>query len=407
MITNQEIASVSQVNRYVKNLLDNDVNLENIWIKGEISNFKHHYTGHMYFTLKDKDSIIKCVMFKGYNSKLLFKPENGMKVIIRANVSVYERDGAYQCYILEMTEYGLGNLHIEFEKLKQKLLGQGYFDESHKKKIPYLPKEIVVLTSQTGAVIKDIINVLTRRYNNFRLKLLPIPVQGKNAAPNIARAIDLANQKKLGDVIILARGGGSLEELWAFNEEVVANSIYKSEIPIISAIGHETDFTISDFVADLRAPTPSAAAELVMPKKVNLTNQIADINIRMKNAVLNSINLNKNKLQMLNNRAVFKRPLDNINQKRLQVDEQSKYLKRNIEETLNKRKLLLKALIGKVDVLSPLGVLARGYSVVQEKDTNKVISSVSEVKIGEEVVVTVNDGNIYCKVDEIKHNKEV
>ena len=407
MITNQEIASVSQVNRYIKNLIDNDVNLENIWIKGEISNFKHHYTGHMYFTLKDKDSLIKCVMFKGYNSKLVFKPENGMKVIVKANVTVYERDGLYQCYILDMTEYGLGNLHIEFERLKQKLLGQGYFDESHKKKIPYLPKEIVVLTSKTGAVIKDIINVLTRRYPNFRLKLLPIPVQGKTAAPIIANAIELANQNSLGDVIILARGGGSLEELWAFNEEVVADSIYKSEIPIISAIGHETDFTIADFVADLRAPTPSAAAELVMPKKINLINQIEDINIRMRNAVLNSVNLNKNKLQMINNRAVFKRPLENVNQKRMQIDELNKYLKKGINETLNKRKLILKALIGKVDALSPLAVLARGYGVLQEKDTDKVISSVKEVKIGEDVVFTVNDGNIFCKVEEIKQKKEV
>ena len=402
MVTKQDILSVSQVNRYIKNLLECDMNLENIWIQGEISNFKNHYSGHMYFTLKDKDTLIRCVMFKGYNQKLNFKPENGMKVIIRANVAVFERDGQYQCYVYDMTQYGLGNLHIEFEKLKRKLLGQGYFEKEHKKKIPYLPKNILVLTSSTGAVIKDILNVLGRRYPNFTLRLLPIPVQGKTAAPNIARAIELANEKKLGDVIILARGGGSLEELWAFNEEIVADSIYKSDIPIISAVGHETDFTIADFVADLRAPTPSAAAELVMPEKIQMLNKIAVLDVRLKNAMLNTIRIDKDKLSMIKNRAVFKRPFERIYQYRLQLDVLNKYLRRNQQECIARKKLQLATLIGKVDTLSPLAVLNRGYGVARNINTNKVVTRVTQVSPKDKVIFTLQDGEILCDVIEVK-----
>lgn len=398
MVTKQDILSVSQVNRYIKNLLECDMNLENVWVQGEISNFKYHSSGHMYFTLKDKETLIRCVMFKGYNQKLNFRPQDGMKVIIRANIAVFERDGQYQCYVFDMTEYGLGNLHIEFERLKRKLLGQGYFDKEHKKDLPYLPKNILVLTSSTGAVIKDILNVLGRRYPNFRVKLLPIPVQGANAAPNIARAIDLANEKKLGDVIILARGGGSLEELWAFNEEVVADSIYRSDIPIISAVGHETDFTIADFVADLRAPTPSAAAELVMPEKIQVLNQIAGLDIRLKNAILNNIRIDKNKLSMIRNRAVFKRPFEKIYQYRLQLDVLNKYLNRNQLECIKKKKLQLATLIGKVDALSPLAVLKRGYGVVKNINTNKVVTSVTGVNLTDRVSFTLKDGEILCDV---------
>ena len=301
-----------------------------------------------------------------------------------------------------MTQYGLGNLHIEFEKLKRKLLGQGYFEKEHKKKIPYLPKNILVLTSSTGAVIKDILNVLGRRYPNFTLRLLPIPVQGKTAAPNIARAIELANEKKLGDVIILARGGGSLEELWAFNEEIVADSIYKSDIPIISAVGHETDFTIADFVADLRAPTPSAAAELVMPEKIQMLNKIAVLDVRLKNAMLNTIRIDKDKLSMIKNRAVFKRPFERIYQYRLQLDVLNKYLRRNQQECIARKKLQLATLIGKVDTLSPLAVLNRGYGVARNINTNKVVTRVTQVSPKDKVIFTLQDGEILCDVIEVK-----
>ena len=257
--------SVTDLNKYIKNKIADDEYLNNILIKGEISNFKHHYTGHLYFTLKDENSLIKCIMFKSYAQKLNFEPRDGMKVYILGSVSVFERDGVYQIYAKVMEEDGLGDLYTKYQKLKAELEEKGLFDQNHKKKIPMMPKVIGVLTSQTGSVIRDIINVSTRRNPNVYIRLLPVPVQGEGAGEKIAKGIDYMNQKQLADVIILARGGGSLEDLWPFNEEVVAYSIYQSKIPIISAVGHETDFSISDFVADLRAPTPSAAAELAVP----------------------------------------------------------------------------------------------------------------------------------------------
>ena len=257
--------SVTDLNKYIKNKIADDEYLNNILIKGEISNFKHHYTGHLYFTLKDENSLIKCIMFKSYAQKLNFEPRDGMKVYILGSVSVFERDGVYQIYAKVMEEDGLGDLYTKYQKLKAELEEKGLFDQNHKKKIPMMPKVIGVLTSQTGSVIRDIINVSTRRNPNVYIRLLPVPVQGEGAGEKIAEGIDYMNQRQLADVIILARGGGSLEDLWPFNEEVVAYSIYQSKIPIISAVGHETDFSISDFVADLRAPTPSAAAELAVP----------------------------------------------------------------------------------------------------------------------------------------------
>ena len=257
--------TVSQVNSYIKEKIASDEGLNNLIIKGEISNFKNHYTGHMYFTLKDDKSLIKCIMFKTYAQRLNFMPKDGMKVFVFGEVSVFERDGIYQVYAKAMQEDGVGALYKQYEKLKQELEEKGYFDISHKKKIPQMPKVIGVLTSQTGSVIRDIINVSTRRNPNVQIRLLPVPVQGQDAAPKIAEGIRFMNKNKLADVLILARGGGSLEDLWPFNEEIVVQAIYESELPIISAVGHETDFSISDFVSDLRAPTPSAAAELAVP----------------------------------------------------------------------------------------------------------------------------------------------
>ena len=251
--------SVKELNLYVKDLIDRDDFLNNVYVKGEISNFKKHYTGHLYFTLKDKDSLIKCVCFKSYTGNIKFEPQDGMQVVVFGQVAVYDRDGVYQIYVKGMEQDGLGALYAEYEKLKEKLSSKGMFDESHKKKIPMLPKEIGVVTSKTGSVIRDIINVTTRRLPNVHIKLYPVAVQGEGAAETIVEAINYFNEVKNVDVIIIARGGGSIEDLWPFNEEITANAIYESEIPIISAVGHETDFTIADFVADLRAPTPSAA----------------------------------------------------------------------------------------------------------------------------------------------------
>ena len=261
--------SVTDLNLYIKDKFSSDEALSAVIVKGEISNFKNHYTGHLYFTLKDDKSLVKCVMFKTYAERLNFKPKDGMQVMVFGSVSVFERDGVYQIYVKAIKEDGIGDLYEKYEKLKAKLEEEGLFDETHKKKIPLIPKVIGVLTSQTGSVIRDIINVSTRRNPNTYIRLLPVPVQGPGAAEEIAKGIKIMNEKKLADVLIIGRGGGSLEDLWAFNEEIVARAIYNSEIPIISAVGHETDFSIADFVADLRAPTPSAAAELANPDIYN------------------------------------------------------------------------------------------------------------------------------------------
>ena len=257
--------SVEELNLYIKNKVQNDEFLNNVYVKGEISNCKLHYSGHIYFTLKDEKSLIKCVMFRGYASRLNFTPKDGMKVLVFGTVAVYERDGVYQIYAKAMKQDGIGTLYEAYEKLKKQLEAEGLFAPEHKKRIPMYSKTIGVLTASTGAVIRDIINVSTRRNPNVHIRLLPVPVQGKDAAPEIVKGIERMNNEHLADVIILGRGGGSLEDLWPFNEEIVARAIYNSEIPIISAVGHETDFSISDFVADLRAPTPSAAAELAVP----------------------------------------------------------------------------------------------------------------------------------------------
>ena len=277
--------SVTDLNKYIKDKVDGDEFLNNVLVKGEISNFKDHYTGHKYFTLKDENSLIKCGMFKSYAMHLNFVPKDGMKVMILGSVSVFERDGVYQIYAKAMRQDGLGSLYEAYEKLKADLEKEGLFDEAHKKKIPFMPNTIGVLTSNTGAVIRDIINVSTRRNPNVHIRLYPVPVQGPGAAEKIANGIKFMNENHLADVLIIGRGGGSLEDLWPFNEEIVARAIYDSEIPIISAVGHETDFSISDFVADLRAPTPSAAAELAVANISDVKYTLEQYNNRYKNAL--------------------------------------------------------------------------------------------------------------------------
>ena len=315
-----EPISVSQLNNYIKEKIDEDEFLNNIYIKGEISNFKHHYTGHMYFTLKDENSLVKCIMFKTYTTNLNFVPKDGMKVLILGTVSVFERDGVYQIYCKAMEEDGIGNLYSEYEKLKNKLEAEGLFDKKYKKEIPFMPKVIGVLTSQTGSVIRDIINVSTRRNPNVYLRLLPVPVQGEGAAIKIADAIKIMNEKKLADVLILARGGGSLEDLWPFNEEVVARAIFESEIPIISAVGHETDFTIADFVADLRAPTPSAAAELAVSNISDIQKSLLNYHNRFAISLHKKLELMKLKFEGIMNSKCFKEPLLRIQNEYLKID---------------------------------------------------------------------------------------
>ena len=388
--------SVTDLNKYIKNKIADDEYLNNILIKGEISNFKHHYTGHLYFTLKDENSLIKCIMFKSYAQKLKFEPRDGMKVYILGSVSVFERDGVYQIYAKVMEEDGLGDLYTKYQKLKEELEKKGLFDQNHKKKIPMMPKVIGVLTSQTGSVIRDIINVSTRRNPNVYIRLLPVPVQGEGAGEKIAEGIDYMNQKQLADVIILARGGGSLEDLWPFNEEVVAYSIYQSKIPIISAVGHETDFSISDFVADLRAPTPSAAAELAVPDIYEVKQKINTYQNRLKMALTKKLEIMKLRYDKCMSSSVFKEPTRRIQENYIKIDSYVKQLENLINKTKEKNKNKYIELVSKLDTLSPLKTLTRGYSII-EKD-GKIVKSITDLQTEDKISIRLKDGEKQAKI---------
>ena len=382
--------SVSELNSYIKNKIADDEYLNNVLIKGEISNFKNHYTGHMYFTLKDENSLIKCIMFKSYAQKLDFMPKDGMKVFVLGGVSVFERDGIYQIYVKATQEDGVGILYKKYEELKQRLDEEGYFDESHKQKIPLMPKVIGVLTSQTGSVIRDIINVSTRRNPNVRIRLYPVPVQGEGAAEKIADGIRFMNENNLADVLILARGGGSLEDLWPFNEEIVAHAIYNSKLPIISAVGHETDFSISDFVADLRAPTPSAAAELAVPDIYEIKQKINVYQNRLRMSLVKKVEIMKLRYEKCMNSRVFKEPTRNINDNYLRIDNYIKRLENTIKIKQKEEKTKYIELISKLDALSPLKTLTRGYSIVETD--NKIIKSSKQLSTGDKIKLRFSDG---------------
>jgi exodeoxyribonuclease VII large subunit len=394
-----DIFTVTQLNLYLKNAFDSNQLLRDVWIKGEISNYKSHYSGHMYFTLKDEGGLLKCVMFKFKNALLKFIPDNGMKVIVRGKVSVYERDGTYQMYAEEMQPDGLGNLHLAFEQLKLKLEKEGLFNASYKKKIPFYPGTVAAVTSSTGAVIRDIINVAARRNPGIPIKVFPVAVQGDNAALEIVNAIEKINRDKCADVIIIGRGGGSLEDLWAFNEEIVARSIFKSALPVISAVGHETDFTIADFVADLRAPTPSAAAEIAFPDRQNLKDRISVYSTRLKVALANGIKIKRNYCEKLEMSSVFRQPLDRINNYRLQIDRQLNKITQNLMMQKEKTRNRLSMAAAKLNSLSPLKVISRGYSVAFGGEGKKeIVRSVKQVKSGDSIDIMVSDGYIGCSV---------
>ena len=388
--------TVSDLNLYIKDKIANDEALNAVVVKGEISNFKAHYTGHFYFTLKDDKSLIKCVMFKSYAERINFKPKDGMKVIVFGGVSVFERDGIYQIYIKAMQEQGIGDLYAKFEKLKQDLEKEGLFDEKYKKKIPMMPKIIGVLSSQTGSVIKDIINVSTRRNPNCYIRLLPVPVQGPGAAKEIAKGIKTMNDNNLADVIIIARGGGSLEDLWPFNEEVVARAIFDSKIPIISAVGHETDFTISDFVSDLRAPTPSAAAELANPDIFELQNKINSLRERSRISLKKKIEVLNLKLNRLTNSRVFTNPMQNIENNYLRVDKYIKSLENSIKLKQKEAEKRFVEQTTKLDALSPLKTLTRGYSIIEKNGV--LIKSSKDLNAGDEIQIRLIDGEKKAKI---------
>ena len=391
--------TVTDLNKYIKNKIDGDEMLNNVLVKGEISNFKNHYTGHMYFTLKDENSLIKCVMFKSYTTHLSFMPKDGMKVMVLGSVAVFERDGIYQIYAKAMKEDGLGSLYTAYEELKKKLEQEGLFAESQKKKIPFMPKTIGVLTSNTGAVIRDIINVSTRRNPGVHIRLYPVPVQGPGAAEKIAEGIKFMNENKLADVLIIGRGGGSLEDLWPFNEEIVARAIYDSELPIISAVGHETDFTIADFVADLRAPTPSAAAELAVANIEDVRETLKLYNNRYKVALKKKIELMRLSYEKCMARPAYKNPTQKIDEQYMVIDMKVKALQNSMMLKLKEAKTSFVKETAKLDSLSPLKTLTRGYSIVTKQESGKVIKSVDDLNSGEKVNLRLSDGQKTATID--------
>lgn len=394
-----KIYSVSQVNKYIKMVFDKDAFLTNINIRGEITNFKAHYTGHFYFTLKDDAATIKCVMFKSCADLVKFKPADGMKVVISGQINVFERDGVYQIYCKKMEPEGLGELYLAYEQLKEKLTKEGLFDEQYKKKIPFLPERVGVITSRTGAVIRDIINVTTRRYPNVNLVVYPAAVQGVNVSSTVIQGLETFNTLNNVDVIIIARGGGSFEDLFGFNDEALARKIFESKIPVISAVGHETDFTICDFVSDLRAPTPSAAAELVYPEYLDLVRKISTDRNRMILGMKNYIIRKKEYVKRIKAAKLEKMPLDIVDRNRLLIDSMIKNSYNQVCIEVQKYKTRTMQNVAKIDTLSPLKTLARGYSVIQNANTGKVIKSIKEVKKNDKIDLVLTDGKISAIVE--------
>ncbi len=395
-MNNIPIVTVSQINTYIKSLIDGDPNLSYIFVVGEISNFTNHYrTGHFYFTLKDETSAIKAVMFRSSAQRLKFLPENGMRVIIRGRVSVFERDGQYQLYADDMQPDGVGALNIAYEQLKAKLEAQGLFADERKKPIPALPKAVGVITSPTGAAVRDILNVLGRRFPQAKVVFHPVQVQGASAAPQIAAAIDLFNEFDAADVLIVGRGGGSIEDLWAFNEECVALAVARSRIPIISAVGHETDFTICDFVADLRAPTPSAAAELAVPDWVEQRSYISGLLLHASSLVRQNLSEERMRVNALSQSRVLSNPLETVNIGRQTLDGFIGRLLSAQKNSLHEKQTEFAAACAKLDALSPLKVLSRGYSAAYSG--KKIISLAKMADMDENLTVHFYDGEIECK----------
>lgn len=391
------ILSVSEATRYIKRVLTSDPILYSIRVKGEISNFKFHSSGHMYFSLKDDQSKMNCVMFRTNCEGLKFYPEEGMDVVVKGHISVYERDGQYQLYASEMEPAGIGALFLAFQQLKNRLEKEGLFDKEKKKPLPYLPQKIGVITSPAGAAIRDIVSVIRRRFQNVEVYVFPVLVQGENASESIVKAIETANCFNDIDVIILGRGGGSIEELWAFNEEAVARAIYKSTIPIVSAVGHETDYSIADFVADLRAPTPSAAAELVVPDLNNLKRNIQNIKNRLSFAMDTKLSEGRSRLNYIENSYAFKYPMNYVYNQKQNIDGLLEDLVKSIDNIVVGNRKEIKSIGERLNALSPLSVFTRGYSIVKDQD-NVIVKSVEQVKEDDLINIDLMDGEIECKV---------
>lgn len=393
--------TISQLTGYIKEKLESDLVLSNLWVKGEISNFKHHSSGHMYFTLKDRTSALRCIMFRSRNNSLNFLPTDGMAVIARGSVTVYERDGQYQLYVEEMQPDGTGALFTAYLQLKAKLEREGFFSLERKRPLPGFPHKVGVVTSPTGAAIRDIITVMQRRYPSTNIIIIPVKVQGDDAPQQIAEGIRLANKLKGMDVIIVGRGGGSIEELWAFNTELVARSIYESRVPVISAVGHETDFTIADFVADQRAPTPSAAAEIVVPDWLDLQKNIKGLNERLIIGVRGSVAAFKEKITRLNNSNVLKRPKDNLHNKMIDLDYLTRRLGQIIVTNLDQKKNGLALQASRLSALSPLATICRGYSICRDKQ-GLIVKKAISLTPGDNIELIMIDGTVECDVRRVK-----
>lgn len=395
-----KVYTVSQINSYIKKILENDILLNDLYIEAEISNFKAHSSGHLYFTLKDSGASVNAVMFRGYAEKLKFMPESGMKVVVRGNISLYEKTGQYQLYVNSMEPAGIGALYLAFEQLKARLESAGVFDDKYKKPIPQMPKCVAVITSPTGAAVRDIINVSGRRNPNIEIVIVPVLVQGENAAPDIVRAIDMVNRWGMADTIILGRGGGSIEDLWAFNEEIVARAIFNSIIPIISAVGHETDFTIADFIADMRAPTPSAAAEIAVPEGNAINERVNNLYSKITKNIYNRISENKSKFRYCVNNYGFKNFLNTIYDNQIYVNDIFNRIYGNIANNLEHNKLLLKNCIDNIENKSPLNILRRGYSLTYNSK-GQIINNTENVKVNEDILVKFNSGSVEAKITRV------
>lgn len=411
---NDKYITISQLTRYIKYKIDNDVNLNEVFIKGEISNFKAHSRGHYYFTIKDEGSRINAVMFATATKKLQFTPEDGMKVLVTGKISVFEANGGYQIYVSDMLEDGVGNLYIAYEQLKKKLEAEGLFDQRFKKPIPKIPKIVGVVTAPTGAAIKDIISTIKRRWPLTEIYLFPSLVQGELAKDDIVRQIEKADTYNL-DTLIVGRGGGSIEDLWPFNEEIVARAIFACNTPVISAVGHEIDFTIADFVADLRAPTPTGAAEMAVPQLNDMINYLNQVKIRLNNTITNKLKISKNKLKEITGRSILKNPitiyqtkemifsntlerlkfnlinLTNIKEKEL-LKIKNSYILKNPYQILDKKSNKYLQIISKLETLSPLLTLKRGYTMTKVND--KVVKSSKDLKSGDNITIDFTDGNV-------------
>ena len=399
----KKVLTVTQINRYIKNVLEEDIILQSVFVSGEISNFKGS-SGHWYFTLKDDQGAISCVMFKNQAAEVPFQPENGMKVILYGRVSLYEKTGNYQIYGLMMEPEGIGAMHLAFEQLKEKLAQKGYFDQTHKKPIPSTPKTIALITSPTGAVVKDMIAITKRRHQGINLVVIPILVQGRDAPKSIVEGLTLLDEWGGADVAILARGGGSAEDLWAFNDEGVATAIYHCQTPLISAVGHETDVTIADFVADLRAPTPSAAAELAVPFGKRQLAELAGLTDKLTQLITHKLETQQRQVSQLIGRRVFTYPAEPLIQAQSHIQGLVKMMALTINQKIVTEKGKQGQLISALNNLSPLQVLARGYGVISHE--GQVVKNTQGLEIGQEIAIKMQDGDINAQVTTIKRNSD-